>query len=67
VSRSRPDSGPQWTLFLNRLKQMGYFQDQVEGSQGYQDKIATAEEYFSYHDDAGDRRKGGEDAVAEER
>ena len=68
MSQSSPNSDPNWISFLDRLKQWGYFQDHVEGSQAYRDRLATATEYFSYCGHGGtDSRGEGKSTVAEDR
>ena len=44
---SKPDQHPEWPAFLDKLRRLGYFQEEVEGSKLYQEKLATAREYFS--------------------
>ena len=43
------ESNPQWLKFLESLHLRGFFQDELEGSQLYQQLLSSAKEYFVGH------------------
>ena len=45
-SWGQADDDPKWPPFLQKLKSCDYFGSEVEGSEGYQEKLKSAREYF---------------------
>lgn len=52
-----PQRDPKWPSFLQKLKTFGYFENELEGSCRYRERLAAAEEYFM---DQRQRERGGE-------
>lgn len=42
-------SNPRWLNFLESLRSRGFFQNELEGSQLYQQLLSSAKEYFISH------------------
>lgn len=56
ASRASPENATEndknWHLFLNRLKEKGYFGDNIEHSKGYTQQIQNAKEYYKIFADS---------------
>lgn len=45
-SRRSLENDSKWSQYVSSLKDKGYFEDELEGSQRYQTLLQTAEEYY---------------------
>lgn len=56
ASKVNPENGIEddkaWHLFLNRLKEKGYFGENIEHSKGYVQKLQSAKEYYKIFADS---------------